>query len=121
MGLDIFKEDVSSIKIRKNDYQKKIDEVIDDNNDISIASLNLLEMEEEKKIKKTPITIYLEEEELNVLKAVSITKNTTVPKTISNLLKSTVSITKSNLPSDFNIDDKVKQYDKENKVKKNKK
>lgn len=53
MGLDIFKEDVSSIKIRKNDYQNKVDEVIDYNNDISIASLNLLEMEEEKNKKDT--------------------------------------------------------------------
>lgn len=121
MALDIFKDDVSSIKIRKNDYQNKVDSVIEKNLDIDIDGVNLLSMKEEKKTKKVPLTIYLEEEELEILKSVSIIKNTTVQKTIGNLVKSTVNTTKSNLPSDFNISDMVKQYDKENKVKKNKK
>ena len=121
MGLDIFKEDVSSIKIRKNDYQNKVDSVIENNLDIDMNGVNLLAMKEEKKVKKTPLTIYLEEDELEVLKAVSVLKNLTVQKTISNLLKSTVSTTKANLPSDFDISEMVKKYDKENKVKRNKK
>ena len=121
MALDIFKEDVSEIKIRKNDYQNKVDEVIENNFDIDMEGINLLSMKEEKKIKKVPLTIYIEEDELDVLKAVSVLKNTTVQKTINNLIKSTVSTTKVNLPSDFNLSDLVKKYDKENKVKKNKK
>jgi hypothetical protein len=51
------------------------------------------------------------------LKDVSFSKNTTVQKTISNLIKSTVNTTKSNLPSDFKVSDMVKKYDRENKVK----
>lgn len=121
MALDIFKEDVSEMKIRKNDYQNKVDTVIENNLEIDMEGINLLAMKEEKKVKKTPLTVYLEEDELEILKAVSLLKNTTVQKTINNIIKSTVTTTKSNLPSDFNLYDMVKQYDKENKVKKNKK
>jgi hypothetical protein len=125
MALDIFKDDVKNIKIRKNDYQTKVDEVLDKKNikeeDITLTSLNLLEMEEDKKIKKSAMTIYLEEEDLEILKAVSIMKKTTVSKTINTLIKATVSTTKSNLPSDFNLKQYVDKYDVENKLNKNKK
>ena len=120
MALDIFKEDTSNIKIRKNDYQNKVYSVIDNNLDIDIDGVNLFSMKEEKKTKKVPLTIYLEEEELEILKSVSVVKNTTVQKTIGTLVKSTVKTTKANLPSDFNVSEMVKKYDKENKVKKNK-
>ena len=121
MALDIFKEDTSNIKIRKNDYQNKVDSVIDNNLDIDIDGVNLFSMKEEKKTKKVPLTIYLEEVELEILQSVSVVKNTTVQKTIGTLVKSTVKTTKANLPSDFNVSEMVKKYDKENKVKKNKK
>lgn len=121
MALDIFKEDVCDIKIRKNDYQNKVDSIIENNLDIDITGVNLLDMKKEKKVKKVPFTIYLEEDELEILKAVSLLKNTTVQKTIGNLIKGTVNTTKSNLPSDFKVHEMVKTYDKENKVKKNKK
>ncbi|MCU9816574.1 hypothetical protein [Paraclostridium sp. AKS73] len=52
MALDIFKEDVSDIKIRKNDYQNKVDSIIEDTLDIDIDGVNLLDMKEEKKVKK---------------------------------------------------------------------
>lgn len=116
MALDIFKEDVSDIKIRKNDYQSKVNTVIENSLDIEVEGINLLTMKEEKKVKKQPLTVYIEEEELEILKAVSVLKNTTVQKTISNLIKSTVNTTKVNLPSDFNVSDMVKKYDRENKV-----
>lgn len=59
MALDIFKEDTSNIKIRKNDYQNKADSVIANNIDIDIDGVNLFDMKEEKKTKKIPLTIYL--------------------------------------------------------------
>ncbi|CEQ32305.1 Uncharacterised protein [[Clostridium] sordellii] len=124
MALDVFKEDAKDIKIRKNDYQTKVDKVIENNikeDDISIGTLNLLEMEEEKKIVKTPQTIYLEEEDLKLLKAVSSIKNTTIGKTINNIIKVAVETTKASLPDDFDIDKQALKYDKDNKVKKNKK
>lgn len=124
MALDVFREDVKDIKIRKNDYQTKVDKVIENNikeEDISIGTLNLLEMEEEKKIVKTPQTIYLEEDDLKLLKAVSSIKNTTIGKTINNIIKVAVETTKASLPADFDIDKQSLKYDRDNKVKKNKK
>ncbi|CEJ75411.1 Uncharacterised protein [[Clostridium] sordellii] len=124
MALDVFKEDVKEIKIRKNDYQIKVDKVIENNikeEDISIGTLNLLDMEEEKKIVKTPQTIYLEEDDLKLLKAVSSIKNTTIGKTINNIIKVAVETTKASLPADFDIDKQSLKYDRDNKVKKNKK
>lgn len=124
MALDVFKEEVKDIKIRKNDYQLKVDKAIENNineEDISIGTLNLLDMEEEKKVVKTPQTIYLEEEDVKLLKAVSSIKNTTISKTISNIIKVAVDTTKANLPQGFDIDKQAIKYDKDNKVKKNKK
>lgn len=124
MALDIFKDDTENIKIRKNDYQLKVDKVIEDQikeEDVALTSLNLLEMEEDKKIKKTAMTIYLEEEDLDILKTVSFIKKTTVSKTINNLIKATVSTTRLNLPNDIDINEYVKKYNLENKVNKNKK
>lgn len=123
MALDIFKDDVEEIKIRNNDYQIKVDKAIDNKikeEDVSIASLNLLEMEEEKKIKKIPMTIYLEEEDLDILKTVSVIKKTTVSKTINTIIKATVNTTKSNLPADVDLKSHVKKYNLENKSNKNK-
>lgn len=124
MALDIFKDDTENIKIRKNDYQLKVDKVIEDQikeEDVALTSLNLLEMEEDKKIKKTAMTIYIEEEDLDILKTVSFIKKTTVSKTINNLIKATVSTTRLNLPNDIDINEYVKKYNLENKVNKNKK
>lgn len=124
MALDVFKEDAKDIKIRKNDYLSKVDKAIENNikeDDISIGTLNLLEMEEEKKIVKTPQTIYLEEEDLELIKAVSSIKNTTIGKTINNIVKVAVETTKASLPEGFDIKKQSIKYDKDNKVKKNKK
>ena len=124
MALDIFKEEAKDIRIRKNDYQTTVDKVIENNikeDDISIGTLNLLEMEEEKKIVKTPQTIYLEEDDLKLLKAVSSIKNTTIGKTINNIIKVAVETTKASLPADFDVDKQALKYDRDNKVKKNKK
>jgi hypothetical protein len=124
MALDVFKEDVKDIKIRKNDYQSKVDKAIENNikeDDISIGTLNLLDMEEEKKVVKTPQTIYLEEDDLKLLKAVSSIKHTTISKTISNIIKVAVDTTRASLPEGFDIEKQSVKYDKDNKVKKNKK
>lgn len=124
MALDVFKEDVKDIKIRKNDYQTKVDKAIENNikeDDISIGTLNLLDMEEEKKVVKTPQTVYLEEDDLKLLKAVSSIKNTTISKTIGNIIKVAVDTTKASLPEGFDIDKQASKYDRDNKVKKNRK
>ncbi|CEJ75413.1 Uncharacterised protein [[Clostridium] sordellii] len=78
-------------------------------------------MEEEKKIVKAPQTIYLEEDDLKLLKAVFSIKNTTIGKTINNIIKVAVETTKDSLPDDFDIDKQSLKYYRDNKVKKSKK
>ncbi|CEK39947.1 hypothetical protein [Paraclostridium sordellii] len=124
MGLEKFMDDANDIKITKKSYKSKVDNEVKNKfeQDIIIpAGLNLLDMEEEKSIKKTAISVYFKEEDLNLLKAISQTKNTTVNKTIMNILETTIKTTKDNLPKDFDIVKKAKEYDKRNKNKGNRK
>ncbi|CEN30867.1 Uncharacterised protein [[Clostridium] sordellii] len=124
MGLEKFMDDANDIKITKKSYKIKVDNEVKNKfeQDIIIpAGLNLLDMEEEKSIKKTAISVYFKEEDLNLLKAISQTKNTTVNKTIMNILETTIKTTKDNLPKDFDIVKKAKEYDKRNKNKGNRK
>ncbi|MFQ9308645.1 MAG: hypothetical protein ACLR2K_01825 [Paraclostridium sordellii] len=65
---------------------------------------------------KTPQTIYLEENDLKLLKAVSSIKNTTISKTINNIIKVAVETTKASLPDDFDIDKQSLKYDRDNKL-----
>src|SRR3712207_1008277 len=118
MGLEKFMDDANDIKITKKSYKSKVDNEVKNKfeQDIIIpAGLNLLDMEEERSIKKTAISVYFKEEDLNLLKAISQTKNTTVNKTIMNILETTIKTTKDNLPKDFDIVKKAKEYDKDRK------
>ncbi|CEN23207.1 Uncharacterised protein [[Clostridium] sordellii] len=124
MGLEKFMDDANDIKITKKNYKSKVDNEVKNKfeQDIIIpVGLNLLDMEEEKSIKKTAISVYFKEEDLNLLKAISQTKNTTVNKTIMNILETTIKTTKDNLPKDFDVVKKAKEYDKRNKNKGNRK
>lgn len=124
MGLEKFMDDANDLKITKKSYKSKVDNEVKNKfeQDIIIpAGLNLLDMEEEKSIKKTAISVYFKEEDLNLLKAISQTKNTTVNKTIINILETTIKTTKDNLPKDFDVVKKAKEYDKRNKNKGNRK
>ncbi|MCR1850896.1 hypothetical protein NSA42_16590 [Paeniclostridium sordellii] len=124
MGLEKFMDDANDIKITKKSYKSKVDNEVKNKfeQDIIIpVGLNLLDMEEEKSIKKTAISVYFKEEDLNLLKAISQTKNTTVNKTIMNILETTIKTTKDNLPKDFDVVKKAKEYDKRNKNKGNRK
>jgi hypothetical protein len=124
MGLEKFIDDASEVKITKKSYKDKVDNEVKNKfeKDIVISGgLNLLEMEEEKSVKKTAISVYFKEEDLNLLKAISQAKNTTVNKTIMNILETTIETTKDNLPNDFDVTKKSKEYDKRNKNKGNRK
>lgn len=122
MGLEKFMDDANDVKITKKNYKDKVDSEVKNTfeKDIIISSgLNLLEMEEEKSVKKTAISVYFKEEDLNLLKAISQAKNTTVNKTIMNILETTIETTRDNLPKDFDVNKKAKEYDKKNKNKGN--
>lgn len=124
MGIEKFMNDSDEIKITKKNYKDKVDNELKtkfENEILSSPGLNLLEMEEEKVVKKTAISVYFKEEDLNLLKAISQMKNTTVNKTIMNILETTIKTTRENLPFNFDINKKVKEYDKKNKNKGNRK
>ena len=122
MGLEKFIDDASEVKITKKSYKDKVDNEIKNTfeKDIIVCpGLNLLEMEEEKSVKKTAISVYFKEEDLNLLKAISQIKNTTVNKTIMNILDTTIETTRGNLPKDFDVNKNSKEYEKRNKNKRN--
>ncbi len=99
MGLEKFMNDSDEIKITNKNYKDRVDSELKtkfEQDILASSGINLLEMEEEKTIKKTAISVYFKEEDLNLLKAISQIKNTTVNKTI-------------------------KEYDKKNKNKGNRK
>lgn len=124
MGLEKFMNDSDEIKITKKNYKDRVDNELKtkfEQDILASSGINLLEMEEEKTIKKTAISVYFKEEDLNLLKAISQIKNTTVNKTIMNILENTINTTRDNLPKDFDINKKVKEYDKKNKNKGNRK
>jgi hypothetical protein len=122
MGLGKFMDDSNEVKITNKSYKDKVNNELKTKFEKEIlvsGGINLLDMEEEKSVKKTAISVYFKEEDLKLLKAISQIKNTTVNKTIMNILETTLETTKDNLPKDFDINKNVKEYDKRNKNKGN--
>ncbi len=122
MGLGKFMDDSNEVKITNKSYKDKVNNELKTKFEKEIlvsGGINLLDMEEEKSVKKTAISVYFKEEDLKLLKAISQIKNTTVNKTIMNILETTLQTTKENLPKDFDINKNVKEYDKRNKNKGN--
>lgn len=122
MGLEKFMDDSNEVKITNKSYKDKVNNELKTKFEKEIlvsGGINLLDMEEEKSVKKTAISVYFKEEDLKLLKAISQIKNTTVNKTIMNILETTLETTKENLPKNFDINKNVKEYDKRNKNKGN--
>lgn len=122
MGIDKFLVDEEKVELPKKNYKSKVDDKLKtkfEEEEAKPNSINLLEMEEDKKSsKKVSMSIYFEEDDLKLLKAISKFKNTTVNKTVMSILEWPLETTKSNLPSDFNIDKLAKDYDKTSRNKK---
>ena len=64
------------------------------------------------------MSIYFEKEDLDLLKAIAFEKNTTVNKVLMNIIKDPLKITRENLPSSFNINEKAKEYEMNSKKRK---
>lgn len=122
MGIDKFLVDEEKVELPKKNYKSKVDDKLKtkfEEEEVKPNSINLLEMEEDKKSsKKVSMSIYFEEDDLKLLKAISKFKNTTVNKTVMSILEGPLETTKINLPSDFNIDKLAKDYDKTSRNKK---
>ncbi|KKY00128.1 hypothetical protein VN21_15930 [Paraclostridium benzoelyticum] len=122
MGIDKFLVDEEKVELPKKNYKSKVDDKLKtkfEEEEVKPNSINLLEMEEDKKSsKKVSMSIYFDEDDLKLLKAISKFKNTTVNKTVMSILEGPLETTKSNLPNDFNIDKLAKDYDKTSRNKK---
>ncbi|GIM32265.1 hypothetical protein AAIB48_00035 (plasmid) [Paraclostridium benzoelyticum] len=122
MGIDKFLVDEEKVELPKKNYKSKVDDKLKtkfEEEEVKPNSINLLEMEEDRKSsKKVSMSIYFEYEDLKLLKAISKFKNTTVNKTVMSILEGPLETTKSNLPDDFNIDKLAKDYDKTSRNKK---
>lgn len=122
MGIDKFLVDEEKVELPKKNYKSKVDDKLKtkfEEEEVKPNSINLLEMEEDKKSsKKVSMSIYFEDNDLKLLKAISKFKNTTVNKTVMSILEGPLETTKSNLPDDFNIDKLAKDYDKTSRNKK---
>ncbi len=130
MGINKFMEsldDANEIKVPKKDYKNKVDEKLKtkfekDEEIKSYVGMNLLDMGKEKHTnKKIAMSIYFEEEDLKLLKAISNFNNTTVNKTVMSILESPLNITRDNLPKDFDVEKLSKEYDKNSRSKSYKK
>ena len=126
MSIEKFKNEANEMQIPKKDFRNKVDKIVEEtieNNEVEVTTLglNLFEMEAKEAVKKTGMNIYFEEDDLRLLKAISKLKNTTVNKTVMNILETTINTTKANLPSGFDIEEMANQYDEKNKDKGRKK
>ena len=130
MGINKFMEsldDANEIKVPKKDYKNKVDEKLKtkfekDEEIKSYVGLNLLDIGKEKHTnKKIAMSIYFEEDDLKLLKAISNFNNTTVNKTVMSILESPLNITRDNLPKDFDVEKLANKYDKNSRSKSSKK
>ena len=125
MSIEKFKNEADEMQIPKKNFKNKVDKIVEEsieNNDVEITTFgfNLFDMEQKKTPKKSAISVYFEEEDLMLLKAISKLKNTTVNKTVAKALEDTIKITKANLPAGFDVAKMAKKYDLKNKDKGNK-
>lgn len=119
MGLDKFLKDdeTEELTLTKKDYKSKVNNIV--KNTFEKDSFNLLQIESETPpSKKVPMSIYFEKEDLDLLKAIAFEKNTTVNKVLMNIIKHPLEVTRCNLPSNFNINEKAKKYEINSKRKK---
>lgn len=120
MGINKFlDDDKEEIVAPKKDSKSKVNKELktkfeEDRN----KSIDLFNIKEEKKKKKMAMSVYFEEEDLKLLKAISKYKNKTVNKTIMTILEQSLNNTKNNSPDDFNIEKLAKEYDKNSRIKK---
>ncbi|CZR95857.1 hypothetical protein CDFC105_73137 [Clostridioides difficile] len=114
-----FELDEEEIAIPKKDYKKEIDEEIRNkfNENTELQGINLLDLKENKKTKKGQVTLYIDDEDLKVLKTIAHLKKTTLNKVINEFIRANVRATKGHLPEELNIDKMAKEYDKRNKNK----
>lgn len=123
MGIEKFLDDADELKIPKKDYKAKVDETVktkfdSDSKDPCLNIIDSLNSNIKKSTKKIPMSIYFEEDDLLLLKAISHVSDLTVSNTVISILKPSLDTTKNSLPLNFDINKLAKDYDKKSKKKK---
>ena len=124
MGLDKFmKDDLGKKNIDKSEdihilsknYKDKVNIAIE--NSLN-STYNLMDIPEKKESsKKVPMSIYFEENDITLLKAIAYKKGMTVNNLIMDIIKRPLETTRDNLPNSFDISTLANQYDlKSNKT-----
>ena len=119
MGLDKFLKDdkKEELVLTKKDYKSKVNNIV--KNTFEKDNLNLLQIEKESTVtKKVPMSVYFEKDDLDLLKAIAFEKNTTVNKVLMSIIKDPLITTKENLPDNFDINEKAKEYEINSKKRK---
>lgn len=119
MGLDKFLKDdkKEELVLTKKDYKSKVNNIV--KNTFEKDDLNLLQIEKESTVtKKVPMSVYFEKDDLDLLKAIAFEKNTTVNKILMSIIKDPLITTKENLPDNFDINEKAKEYEINSKKRK---
>ena len=119
MGLDKFLKDdkKEELVLTKKDYKSKVNNIV--KNTFEKDDLNLLQIEKESTVtKKVPMSVYFEKDDLDLLKAIAFEKNTTVNKVLMSIIKDPLITTKENLPDNFDINEKAKEYEINSKKRK---
>lgn len=75
---------------------------------------------DKKETPKSALTLYLEEDDIKLLKAIAYNSDVTVNKLALKIIKNPLDYTRNSLPENFNIEKLAQKYDKE-KSKKRKK
>ncbi|WP_270943228.1 hypothetical protein [Romboutsia lituseburensis] len=123
MGINKFLDDSDELKIPEKNYKKKVDNVLKTKfeDEVKVPNLNLIDNlnKQSKRLpKKVPMSLYFNEDDLLLLKAISELNDTTVNKTIMSILELPLKVTRENLPLDFDIKKLAEEYDKNSKKKK---
>lgn len=124
MGLDKFIQDdlgkknidkSEDIHIPNKNYKDKVNIAIE--NSLN-STYNLMDIPEKKESsKKVPMSIYFEENDITLLKAIAYKKGMTVNNLIMDIIKRPLETTRDNLPNSFDISTLANQYDlKSNKT-----
>ena len=110
MSIDKFLNelDKDDIKIPDNSYKHKVDIFV---NKFDSNNFNLFKFEKTTTNKKVPMSMYFDEQDLAMLKAIAYTKDTTVNKILMSVLKESLDITIDSLPNNFNVSSLAKKYD----------
>ena len=119
MGLDKFLKDdkKEELVLTKKDYKSKVNNIV--KNTFEKDDLNLLQIEKESTVtKKVPMSVYFEKDDLDLLNAIAFEKNTTVNKILMSIIKDPLITTKENLPDNFDINEKAKEYEINSKKRK---